>query len=142
MSYKVPQGRLRPKKEATFGKAKKPFKSKGRNRLGSMKKSHDGSIREPLNLNKPVKFLKNKYQKRIRDIQEHFPLCQICEESYNLDIPHHVARGANKDDRTMISACVKCHSGIHGAGEYDNVDKTEDECLEIALKNNKYLENL
>lgn len=33
--YKVPQGRIKPKKESTFGKVKKPFKGSNRNRKGS-----------------------------------------------------------------------------------------------------------
>ncbi len=37
MNFKVIDGRLRPKKEATFGK--KPFKCKDKNRKGSKKKS-------------------------------------------------------------------------------------------------------
>ena len=46
--YSIPQGRLRPKKESTFGKVKKPFKGTHKNRSGSLKKS--ASKRNPLDL--------------------------------------------------------------------------------------------
>lgn len=37
--YEIKSGRIKPKCESTFGKAKKPFKGKNRNRKGSKKDS-------------------------------------------------------------------------------------------------------
>jgi len=44
-------------------------------------------------------------------------VCQVCDESEDLDHPHHSLFGtAKKDDRSMINICVDCHRHIHTKG--------------------------
>lgn len=118
--------RLKPKKESTFGAKKSPIK----------KKAYVAKV--GLNPNKPVRFQKEELQQRVYNILNIGP-CQVCEASYDLDYPHHVEQGSKKDDRTMINICVSCHDLIHRVG-YSAVKKDREECLEIALENNKNLE--
>lgn len=55
LDKKINHGRIKPKKESTFGKVKKPFKGKKRNRKGNTKSSF---------LDLPVKRLKPKYSSK------------------------------------------------------------------------------
>jgi len=130
MSYSISHHqRLNPKKERT----KTPFKGKNKNRKGNRK-----DTRESLNPDKPVRFTEKKLNQRVYDIHN-LGKCQICEDSYELDYPHHVDQGSKKDDRTMINICVTCHRLIHGVG-YSAVKKDRSECLVIALNNHEILE--
>lgn len=53
------------------------------------------------------------YQTYIKEIG----VCQVCEESTDLDTPHHTKQGiGNKDDRSIICICIACHSEIHTKG--------------------------
>lgn len=136
MTYTVSSGRIKPKKQSTFGK--KPYKGKVKNRKGSKKVSYDGTLRDPLNSNKPVRFNEAKYKKRqdaIRDIE----LCQVCNESYELDAPHHVEQGSCKDDRYLINICIYCHALIHNVG-YSSVKLSRKDCSLVALSNHIRLE--
>lgn len=75
-------------------------------------------------LNERVQFLLNKQ------------VCQVCEESYNLDYPHHARFGiAKKDDRFMINICVHCHRIIHNKG-FKDLKKTREETEDIGWENN------
>lgn len=119
--------RLKPKKVSTFGEKKSPIK----------KKAYVAKV--GLNPNKPVRFQKEKLQQRVYNILN-LGCCQVCEESYDLDYPHHVEQGSKKDDRTMINICIGCHDLIHRVG-YSAVKKDRSECLVIALSNHDLLEN-
>lgn len=83
-----------------------------------------------------------KEEKRKRDkwVSE-LGACQVCETSYELDIPHHAKYGmGNKDDRYLINICLNCHREIH-AGSYSNLDKTREELEAIGWDNHlNYIE--
>ena len=142
MGVKILDGRIKgPKKQGTFGRAKKPFVGKNRNRKGSLKNSFSTSAvkREPLNSNKAVRFPTAKYKQRQDDIRA-LGACQVCERFYTLDAPHHVMQGVGtKDDRFMINICIDCHGLIHTIG-YSAVKKNREECREIAWSNHILLE--
>ena len=122
--YKVKDGRLKPKPVGTFGKVKKPFKGKNRNRKGSVLHP-DRAVRvDACELEKCVNFILSK------------EVCQVCEDSISLDYPHHVVQGLGvKHDFTLICICVNCHRLIHSCG-YSSVKKSREECEIIAEKNN------
>ena len=122
--YKVKDGRLKPKPVGTFGKTKKPFKGKNRNRKGSVLHP-DRAVRvDARELDRRVDFILSK------------EFCQVCEDSFLLDYPHHVVQGIGvKDDQSLICICVSCHRLIHACG-YDSVKKSREECEAIAEKNN------
>ena len=76
-------------------------------------------------LNERVAFLINK------------EICQVCEESYDLDYPHHAEFGGyKKDDRSMINICIDCHRTIHTKG-FDTLNKTRKETALIGKRNNE-----
>jgi len=119
--------RLNPKKDAVFGKKKSVIKRKAR------------KVKEdPLNKNRPVRFKKDALKKRVNLIVG-IGACQVCEESYDLDYPHHVERGSKKDDRYMINICVYCHMLIHSVG-YSSVEKSLIECKNISWGNHLMFE--
>lgn len=65
---------------------------------------------------KPSKVSKLELEKRVKFLLLK-EVCQVCNESTNLDYPHHAEFGlAKKDDRTMINICVDCHRHIHTKG--------------------------
>lgn len=137
MNYKITDGRLRPKKEATFGK--KPYKGNSKNRKGNKKKFTVPVYKhEPLNSSKPVRFPKAKYKARQDSIRDLGP-CQVCDLSCELDAPHHVMQGGCKDDRYLINICIDCHNLIHVVG-YSAVKKSREECKIIAWSNHVYFE--
>ncbi len=74
--------------QTKHNRIKTPYSGKNRNRKGNRK-----DTRESLNPNKPVRFTKAKLEKRVYDILN-LGVCQICEESSELDYPHHVEQGA------------------------------------------------
>ena len=126
---------LTKKDQTKSNRLKKLYCGKNRNRKGN---KSDSGIKESLNPNKPVRFEKNKLQQRVYDILN-IEVCQVCEKSHDLDYPHHVEQGANKDDRYMINICVKCHRLIHEVG-YRVVDKWREECKFIAWSNHERFE--
>lgn len=89
-----------------------------------------------------VRFDKIEMQKRNEFVSQLGP-CQVCDESYDLDIPHHAKYGmGSKDDRYIVNICVKCHREVH-SGSYDNLKKTRAEIEEIGWNNHKiYLDLL
>ena len=119
--------------QTKHNRIKTPYSGKNRNRKGNRK-----DTRESLNPNKPVRFTKAKLEKRVYDILN-LGVCQICEESSELDYPHHVEQGAKKDDRTLINVCISCHDLIHRVG-YSAVNKDRSECIVIAWSNHEELE--
>jgi len=143
MGVKVTDGRLKPKSASTFGK--KPYKGKGKNRKGSLKNSFSSSGAKKisyLNPDKPVRFTFKEYRRRQTFIRG-LGVCQVCDESCDLDAPHHVMQGVGvKDDRFLINICDGCHRMIHTVG-YIGVKKTKEECKEIAWSNHlKFEEEL
>jgi len=71
------------------------------------------------------------YQTHIKDIG----LCQVCEESIELDTPHHTKQGLGvKDDRSLICICLTCHNAIHTQG-FSKLNKTRIELEEIGKEN-------
>ena len=86
----------------------------------------------------PVRFSKSKYIER-QEIIRGFGLCQVCEESTDMDTPHHGDYGlGKKDDRSLVCICIKCHYEIH-SGSYSNIKKTREEIKEIGYNNDKEL---
>ena len=87
-----------------------------------------------LDKNCTVRLDKKELHKRFTWISE-LGACQVCETSYNLDIPHHARYGiGNKDDRFLINICVDCHREIHN-GSYSNLDKTRKQLENIGWEN-------
>ena len=85
---------------------------------------------------KPVRFDIAELKKRVQFILEK-EVCQVCEESYQLDAPHHAVYGLGvKDDRTLINICLRCHRLIHNTG-YDTLKKTREEIEAIGWENNE-----
>ena len=76
------------------------------------------------------------YENHILEIGE----CQLCG-SYDLDKPHHAKFGnfgADKDDKSLINICVKCHRLIHFGDPYDeeiSSEKLREEAVKIGLGN-------
>ena len=142
MSYKIKAGRVKgDKKVSTFGKVKKPFKNKNRNRKGSLKNSFsDSGVKSSvLHKDRAVRFVEAKYRERQEAIRG-LGACQVCEFSYELDAPHHVVQGLGlKDDRYLINICIDCHGLIHVVG-YSAVKKSREECKEIAWSNHLMFE--
>lgn len=88
----------------------------------------------PLKQDKPVRLSRKEYV-AFQDYVYSIGLCQVCEESEELDAPHHSVYGLGvKDDRSLICICLKCHDAIHRLG-YDNVPKTREELEEIGRTN-------
>jgi len=126
---------LTKKDQTKSNRIKTPYCGKNKNRKGNRK-----DTRESLNPNKPIRFTKAKLEQRVYDILNlNDGVCQICNASCDLDYPHHVEQGSNKDDRTLINICVHCHRLIHNVG-YSAVNKDRSECLVIAWSNHELLE--
>jgi hypothetical protein len=91
---------------------------------------------------KPVRFGKAELKKRVQFILAK-EVCQVCNESYDLDYPHHGLYGLGvKDDRTLVNICVTCHRLVHSSGGYDKLPKTREEIEIIGWSNNdKYEES-
>ena len=85
---------------------------------------------------KPVRFGKAELKKRVQFILDK-EVCQVCNESYDLDYPHHGVYGLGvKDDRTFVNICVNCHRLVHSSGGYDKLPKTREEIEVIGWSNN------
>jgi len=71
------------------------------------------------------------YQDHIKSIG----VCQVCDESRNLDTPHHTKQGLGvKDDRSLICICIECHDILHRIG-FETLKKTRDELEDIGNDN-------
>ncbi len=94
-----------------------------------------------MDLSQVIRFDKNELQKRVSFILEK-EICQICEESYDLDYPHHARYGnAKKDDRYLINICVKCHIILHTKG-FKTLKKTREETEDIGWDNHLEIEGM
>ena len=60
--------------------------------------------------------------------------CQVCEENYLLDPPHHEPNTYDKDDKYQLRICVNCHR-IRHTGDVKTLKKTLVEMEEIAVNN-------
>jgi len=101
MAYKVPQGRIKPKKEAMFGK--KPFKGKEKNRKGRLKKS----IRlKPKYNSKNKKLFDVEDAKYIEWLQCSSYSCFVCGGHNGIEW-HHVKKFSTdkKDHTRLIPLC-------------------------------------
>jgi hypothetical protein len=87
-----------------------------------------------------IRLKKDEIKKRVQWLLDK-EVCQVCENSTNLDYPHHAIFGwSNKDDRTMINICVDCHRTIHTKG-YGPLKKDRSTIENIGWSNNEeYLE--
>ena len=83
----------------------------------------------------PSRFSKEEYQKRQTFIKD-FGVCQVCDESQNLDTPHHTLQGANKDDTSLICICIECHHTLHSVG-YETLKKSKSQLVAIGRSNNQ-----
>ncbi len=85
---------------------------------------------------KPVRFGKAELKKRKEFILAK-EVCQVCNESYNLDHPHHAVYGLGvKDDRTLVNICVKCHRLVHNTEGCRKSPKSRSEIEAIGWANN------
>ena len=140
--YEIKSGRIKPKSKPTFGKKKSGKKSNskksdlfGHSRLKSKPSMKNKKKDIYLNPDKPVRFSKSQMLDINLWIINNIPCCQVCNESTNLDVPHHAIYGlGNKDDRCLVSICIVCHREIH-SGSYDNLKKTREEIIEIGWNN-------
>ncbi len=98
-----------------------------------LKKCKDKSI-DLMDLSLVVRFDKSELKKRVSFILDK-EICQVCEKSYDLDVPHHARYGnAKKDDRYLVNICVSCHRLIHQVG-FHKVAKTRTETEDIGWNN-------
>ena len=99
----------------------------------------DTSIDE-YDLSRVVRYDKKELKNRVEFILN-IGLCQVCDNSTNLDYPHHARFGnSRKDDRFLVCICVDCHRTIHNKG-FKTLDKTREETEDIGWNNNlEYLD--
>ncbi len=87
-----------------------------------------------MDLSVVVRFDKKELQRRVNFILEK-EVCQVCEESYALDYPHHARFGnAKKDDRYLVNICIDCHRVLHTRG-FNTLKKTREETEDIGWNN-------
>lgn len=111
--YEIKSGRIKPKRKSTFGKVKKPFKGKNKNRKGRKKDSlFDHERIKP----KPSMKNDNSATPEERDYLQWLQLldvpCFCCGEYGNGIEWHHVKKYSTdkKDHTSLIPLCgVKCH---------------------------------
>lgn len=96
---------------------------------------------DELDLSITMRYTKSEVKKRVNFVLQK-EVCQVCEESYDLDYPHHSRFGVSrKDDRFLICICVECHRTIHNQG-FAKLKKTREETEEIAWNNHlEYLDD-
>jgi len=90
---------------------------------------------------KPVRFVKQELKKRVEFILSK-EVCQVCEQSHDLDYPHHAVYGLGvKDDRTLVNICISCHRIVHSYDMTLKCNKSRKEIEYIGWSNNdEYLE--
>ena len=84
--------------------------------------------------NRPTRLSKSELESYILYLNDCGEPCQVCEENFMLDKPHHTKRGYKKDDTFQIRICTKCHHELH-FGVHKNLKKTDDEIEEISIAN-------
>ena len=89
-----------------------------------------------------VRFPKEELKKRFMWVSE-LGACQVCDVSWELDIPHHARQGLGvKDDRYLVNICLNCHREIH-TGSFSNLKKTRKEVEAIGWENHlEYLREI
>jgi len=104
MPYKVPHGRLNPKKESTFGK--KPYKGKEKNRKGSLKSSYSSSRIKPKYSSKNKKLITLSDKKYLEWLQATEYSCMICGKHNGIEW-HHVKEYSTdvKNHKRLIPLC-------------------------------------
>ena len=112
MPYKIPQGRLNPKKEGTFGKAKKPYKGKNKNRTGDKKESYLSHGRISAKVSSKNKSGATTYEKEyLSYLKTLDAVCFACGKQNGIEW-HHVKRYSSdkKDHTSLIPLCgIECH---------------------------------
>jgi len=102
MGYKINHGRLNPKKESTFGKVKKPFKSTQRNRKGN-------KVNTPrLRVDVSQRIVDKEY---LSYLHTQNLKCFCCSGNDKIEL-HHIKESSSdaKNDRSVIPLCGdKCH---------------------------------
>ncbi|NOQ31822.1 MAG: hypothetical protein GQ570_11930 [Helicobacteraceae bacterium] len=86
----------------------------------------------------PVRFNEAEYKER-QDFIKSLGICQVCDDSTNLDTPHHTLQGSNKDDRSLICICIECHHTLHSVG-YETLKKSKVQLVAIGNLNNDLYE--
>lgn len=82
-----------------------------------------------------IRLPKDQIKQRVQWILEK-KVCQVCENSPDLDYPHHALDGVSrKDDRTLINICISCHRTIHTKG-FGTLNKTREQIELIGWTNN------
>ena len=105
------------------------------------KNSQGNTDSTSLDESKTIRFTKRDLNKRKEFILSK-EVCQVCEQSHDLDSPHHARSGKDKDDRYLINVCIPCHREIH-FGSYDNVPKSRGELEYIGWENHlEFLESV
>ena len=88
-----------------------------------------------------IRLPKDQIKQRVQWILEK-KVCQVCENSPDLDYPHHALDGVSrKDDRTLINICISCHRTIHTKG-FGPLKKSREEIELIGWTNNKEFLNV
>ena len=88
-----------------------------------------------------IRLPKDQIRQRVQWILEK-QICQVCENSTDLDYPHHALDGiSRKDDRTLINICISCHRTIHTKG-FGPLKKSREEIELIGWTNNKEFLNV
>ena len=102
--YKINDGRLKPKKESTFGKVKKPFKGKDKNRKGSTKVTV--ARIKPKVSSKNVSLLTQEDKLYLEWLQEQDTVCFVCGQQSGIEW-HHVKLYSNdkKNHKRLIPLC-------------------------------------
>ena len=113
MSYEIPQGRIKPKREPTFGKVKKPFKGKDKNRKGNKKESiFDHDRIKPKPSMKNDNFATPEERDYLQWLQLLDVPCFCCGEYGNGTEWHHTKEYSSdkKNHTSLIPLCGdKCH---------------------------------
>lgn len=102
MSYKIPQGRLKPKKVSTFGK--KPFKGTKKNCKGSLVKTISGGRIKDKAKKLPA------YIKWFHEVYQ--PSCFVCGSLVGVQF-HHIKEHSSdeRDDMFGLPLCYEHHLG-------------------------------
>lgn len=139
LDKKINHGRIKPKKESTFGKVKKPFKGKKRNRKGNTKSSFSDL---------PVKRLKPKYSSKNdssltveeRDFLDYLPttdyVCFVCGQRNGIEW-HHVKEFSTdkKNHFRLIPLCGVEHHRLGTVLSAHGTPKKWRETFSMELQN-------
>ena len=106
---KINDGRIKPKKESTFGKVKKPFKGTAKNRKGNKKES--------LFKHEPIRAKASKAKKRNPlDLHEFYVYMRDIANSMGCDAHHWMPKSKLKQDIFIALVPYDEHRAIHAEG--------------------------